>query len=309
MTSLIHALEVADKTTSIETHLLSGDAEDVVDAILLRLGDTTSTAPTNQAKNRLWRMLAQTGTGEGRIVIIRQDQANELADAYANGDVQTRLAVVQRMHLVDAPVRNALVSTVRSSVPTEDDALVLVGAVDALSALNELSGVSLTYAMSLAADLSVAAAALHDQIFYQSGPAMGQANQRGMSLRTSSLTAALRSRPNLSDAITLASSFPDDDECVATALYRACAFNPALETSSQSQRSTWIAEYTRRFCLPAGSAHREKYSVAFYLYMKDEFADSGDSLCDAYSEILSSLNSASFRGYSAIATLSQNQCE
>lgn len=319
-TARVHALEATDlqaapsiRESLIEVSLLDPDeAEAITDAVMVRLTATGANVPTAQARKRLWLLLANHRFGGIHGPIARQDVAEQLAAAYAEGDHELRVNVGQQLWRIEQPLRAPLASAMRAALPTEDDYLTVSSAIGALFQTDELSGPALQYVEGIAQDLTNAHPDLHDKIFNQYEPLIGWPSEDGERLQTTALAAVMGSKPDLATAVQYAQSRPDDNPHVAEAMYRALnryhdedypGDHPADNTGKDSttqERAAWITEYTRRFCFDVSAPHRKKTALRAYIYMLHTYPDSQDALCDAFDHIIASLDQASREYQSAI---------
>lgn len=321
-TARVHALEATDlqaapsiRESLIEASLLdSDDAEAITDAAIARLAATGADAPTGQAKKRLWLLLANDRFAGVHGPITRQDVAEQLAVAYAEGDDELRVNVGQQLWRLEQSLRAPLASAMRAALPTEDDYLTVKSAIDRLSQADELSGPALQYVEGIAQDLENAHPAIHEEIFMQiqSDPLIVLPSGKGARLQTSAITAVMGSKPDLATAVQYAQSRPDDNPHVAEAMYRALGRyyeqdysgdHPADTTGKDStaqERAAWIAEYTRRFCFDVSANHRKEISLNVYLQLLSTYPDSQQAVCEAFDHIIASLDETSREYQSAV---------
>ena len=324
----VHALEASDlqavpslRESLIEVSLRDPvAAEAITDAAIARLTATGDDAPTAQARKRLWLLLANHRFREVHGPITRQDVAEQLAMAYAEGDDELRVNVGQQLWRIAHPLRAPLASAIRAALPTEDTYLTASSAIGALFETDELSGPALQYVEGIAQDLANAHPDLHDQIFQKYEPFIGWPSENGGRLQTTALAAVMGSKPNLAAVVQYAQSRADDSPHVAEAMYRVLSHyhdqdypgeHPGDRTGKEStpqERAAWIAEYTKRFCLDVSADHRKATSMRAYLHLFYTYPDTHQALCDAVDQIIASLDDE-FNGYELAIKWRDEMCE
>lgn len=304
--SLVHALETAAPTDLGPIHELlvpSQNPAAVRHALLARL-NAADNQPTLEARNRFWRVLTDRRFDTQSPKITDPAVVDQFAAAITLGDVSTRVQVAQEVRRIDPPLRRRLAEPLRVALMTEEHAQALGVIIRAASIADALSGPALAYAERIAQDLSNAPIDMHAELFFKDehGEPTTLPTARGISLRTTAITAVMRSKPTVLEAVQYARSFPDTDAAVAPAMFPALGDNPSVADAPATHIDAWITEYTRRFCLDANKNFRKKWAMSPYLFIYEQYPDSRAAFCAAIDHIIATLND-DFRGYQAAVAM------
>lgn len=283
--SLIHAYEVAQSTDSIHDVMIrTHPRSDIVDAALARLNDQDDPV-SPEAQDRLWRLLAKLPGVDTPTAITNPARVDALRDALVLGSPTTKLDVLQyAARKLDPAIHEGFFATLLEQIPLEPHASVLSSLLNTARIFRILDTDARTYVQGLVTDIQNVNPELRAKVNSQD-PLTDVSESRQRSIRRAALALIIATEPDPNDALGWVLSRPDDDDAVAAAMRVVGISTPVMNEMTTAQKSAWIDEYARRYCLDASFEHRDRYSIFYLLYMFNHHTDIDPALCGAIDTI------------------------
>ena len=308
ITEILRQFEESDNAASIEEDMFRNyEAGVLLDAVIDRLSVQDSDLSLTD-RDRLWEVLARAPGDDNQWLITRLDRVQELEVAFIEGRRQTKIEILNSIQRISPELRSTLLEIISDSIPVETSHLLVLASIDTVSRAGGLTGIGREYVLDIAQDLGLSNQVIHNELFYQEGPAVGRVTPEGQRLQASAIGAGMLSQPEFVDTMAYVLAFDDNNTLVVTAMARAGQSDLILLGKSHSERSAWLSEYTRRFCLDSGTAHRSKYSIAYYMHLYEEYEDMDIEMCESFYQIQSSCTQDNFRGYGAVIQSIETMC-